>query len=164
MSERVMFGNVFGEAHGGPSVSYDPGPLWEPRPRPLFDPEPDNDDGRTPKPSVPESVCGLGFIALVVFLIIQFSSDRDGAGGSGTEILALTPSTILARGYLRCGVRSQVGLAQLNYQGVWEGFEVDLCRGVAAGIFGKERFSSDRRSILAIDDLVMRESNKSPRR
>jgi len=43
-----------------------------------------------------------------------------------------------------CGITSQDGYATKNTLGQWEGFEVDLCRAVAAGIFGKDRFQGDR--------------------
>jgi len=51
-----------------------------------------------------------------------------------------TLSTILSRGRLKCGVMAQSGFAQQDEQGIWKGFDVDLCRAVAAGIFGKEMF------------------------
>jgi len=55
---------------------------------------------------------------------------------AGSETL----STTLRREYLKCGVMSQLGFAREDRQGIWEGFEVDLCRAVAAGIFGKDKF------------------------
>jgi len=51
-----------------------------------------------------------------------------------------TLSTIERRGRLICGVSTLRGFASKNKEGIWEGFEVDLCRAVAAGIFGKDKF------------------------
>jgi len=56
-----------------------------------------------------------------------------------------TLSTILRREYLKCGVMSQQGFAQQDPQGIWDGFEVDLCRVVAAGIFGKDSFGDGQK-------------------
>ena len=55
-----------------------------------------------------------------------------------------TLSAILNRGYLVCGVAFQEGFATISDKGSWVGFEVDLCRAVAAGIFGKDRFLVSR--------------------
>ena len=55
-----------------------------------------------------------------------------------------TISSILNKGTLTCGITSQQGYAMKNTQGQWEGFEVDLCRAVAAGIFGKDNFQGGR--------------------
>jgi ABC-type amino acid transport substrate-binding protein len=55
-----------------------------------------------------------------------------------------TLSLIRKRGYINCGVTLQQGYAWINAQGIWEGFEVDLCRAVAAGIFGKDGFDAAR--------------------
>ena len=44
---------------------------------------------------------------------------------------------IKARGKLRCGIYDNVpGLATLDDKGRWQGFDVDYCRAVAAGLFG----------------------------
>jgi general L-amino acid transport system substrate-binding protein len=55
-----------------------------------------------------------------------------------------TLSTILNRGSMVCGVTFKEGFATINDKGYWEGFEVDLCRAVAVGIFGKGRFQGSR--------------------
>lgn len=43
--------------------------------------------------------------------------------------------SILARGHLRCGVRSRPGFAE-HVNGVWKGLDVEMCRAIAAGLFG----------------------------
>jgi general L-amino acid transport system substrate-binding protein len=54
-----------------------------------------------------------------------------------------TLGQILNRGYLRCGIPNQEGYGMKDpVTGVFVGFEVDLCRAVAAGIFGRESFGN----------------------
>lgn len=44
---------------------------------------------------------------------------------------------VKARGHLVCGVKESLpGFAIPNSKGVWEGFDVDVCRAVAAAVFG----------------------------
>jgi|SRR5579871_641642 len=44
---------------------------------------------------------------------------------------------IKAHGFLTCGVGANVpGFSQRDASGAWHGFDVDLCRAIAAGIFG----------------------------
>ena len=48
-----------------------------------------------------------------------------------------TLEAVKARGILRCGVITGLeGFGQVDANGVWSGFEIDLCRAVAAAIFG----------------------------
>lgn len=63
----------------------------------------------------------------------------------GAGILAATASAgsaatladVKAKGHLQCGVNTGLaGFASPNDQGQWTGFDVDLCRAVAAAIFG----------------------------
>ncbi|WP_458791767.1 amino acid ABC transporter substrate-binding protein [Yoonia sp. MH D7] len=50
---------------------------------------------------------------------------------------AATLDDVKARGALNCGVTTGlVGFAAPDANGVWEGFDVDMCRAVAAAIFG----------------------------
>ena len=50
---------------------------------------------------------------------------------------AATLDDVKARGSLNCGVTTGVpGFAAPDANGVWEGFDVDVCRAVAAAIFG----------------------------
>lgn len=46
-----------------------------------------------------------------------------------------TLSQVLRRGYLSCGVVDAPGFAQPDDKGLWRGFDVDLCRALAAAIF-----------------------------
>ncbi|SMY06392.1 amino acid ABC transporter substrate-binding protein [Flavimaricola marinus] len=50
---------------------------------------------------------------------------------------AATLDDVKARGTLNCGVTTGLaGFAAPNAEGVWEGFDVDLCRAVAAAVLG----------------------------
>lgn len=75
--------------------------------------------------------------------------------GSGIAA-AGTLDAILERGYLKCGVQAgHRGLAAPDYDGVWQGFDVDFCRAVAAAVLGDASqvmyVSSDRLS--GVDSL-----------
>jgi len=62
-------------------------------------------------------------------LAILFAS---GAAEAGERL-----DTIRQRGYLACGVGANVpGFSQPDGRGGWRGFDVDLCKAVAAAIFG----------------------------
>ena len=56
-----------------------------------------------------------------------------GVGNSGPTV-----DNIRQRGALRCGVQgpSNPGFGALDSRGVWQGFNIDLCRGIAALVFG----------------------------
>src|SRR4051812_2860264 len=64
---------------------------------------------------------------------------------SATASAQQTLDTIKARGQLVCGINTGVaGFALPDSRGVWQGLDVDLCRGLAAAIFGdpaKVRFA-----------------------
>lgn len=48
-----------------------------------------------------------------------------------------TLQAVRDRGFLICGATSPLpGFAQQDAQGRWSGFDVDLCRGIAAAVFG----------------------------
>ena len=50
---------------------------------------------------------------------------------------AQTLQTVRDRGFLICGATSPLpGFAQQDAEGRWSGFDVDLCRGIAAAVFG----------------------------
>jgi general L-amino acid transport system substrate-binding protein len=50
---------------------------------------------------------------------------------------AATLDTVRERGFLVCGATNPLpGFAQQDAQGRWSGFDVDLCRAVAAAVFG----------------------------
>jgi general L-amino acid transport system substrate-binding protein len=56
---------------------------------------------------------------------------------ASTSASAQTLETVRERGFLICGATSALpGFAQQDAQGRWSGFDVDLCRGVAAAVFG----------------------------
>ncbi len=59
------------------------------------------------------------------------------AGLAAGAASAATLDDVKARGNLNCGVStSLVGFAAPDANGTWEGFDVDMCRAVAAAIFG----------------------------
>jgi general L-amino acid transport system substrate-binding protein len=48
-----------------------------------------------------------------------------------------TLDTVRSRGYVQCGVNiGLAGFSQPDSKGVWRGIDVDLCRAVAAAVFG----------------------------
>jgi len=48
-----------------------------------------------------------------------------------------TLDTVRARGYVQCGVNTGLaGFSQPDSKGVWRGIDADLCRAVAAAVFG----------------------------
>jgi general L-amino acid transport system substrate-binding protein len=58
-------------------------------------------------------------------------------GAAGTAYAGKDLDTIKARGSLICGVSTGVaGFAAADTQGKWTGLDVDVCRAVAAAIFG----------------------------
>ena len=73
-----------------------------------------------------------------------------GSGGARAQAPASLPAqtqppqagavldTIRQRGTLRCGVQgpSNPGFGALDSRGVWQGFNIDLCRGIAALALG----------------------------
>ena len=57
----------------------------------------------------------------------------DEAASSGSTISTL--DTILARGYMKCGVKdSQFGMGYLNADGTYSGLDIEYCKAVAAAI------------------------------
>ena len=58
------------------------------------------------------------------------------AGGSGMDhdpAVSDTLSAVAARGMLNCGTTERAGFGVLSPDGTWSGFDVDICRAVAAG-------------------------------
>src|SRR4051794_5244679 len=56
---------------------------------------------------------------------------------SGAAQAGQTFDTVRSRGTLNCGVNVGVaGFSLPDSQGVWRGMDADLCRGVAAAMFG----------------------------
>lgn len=59
------------------------------------------------------------------------------AGLAAGVASAATLDDVKARGTLNCGVNTGLaGFAAPNAEGVWEGFDVDVCRAVAAAVLG----------------------------
>jgi general L-amino acid transport system substrate-binding protein len=59
------------------------------------------------------------------------------AGLAAGVASAATLEDVKARGSLNCGVSTGLaGFAAPNAEGVWEGFDVDVCRAVAAAVLG----------------------------
>ena len=59
------------------------------------------------------------------------------AGFAAGAAHAATLEDVMARGSLNCGVNTGlVGFAAPDANGVWDGFDIGLCRAVAAAIFG----------------------------
>ncbi|MGB1024186.1 MAG: transporter substrate-binding domain-containing protein, partial [Paracoccaceae bacterium] len=59
------------------------------------------------------------------------------AGMAAGMSQASTLDEVKARGSLNCGVTTGLtGFAEPNASGVWEGFDVAVCRAVAAAVFG----------------------------
>lgn len=66
---------------------------------------------------------------------VAMSAPADPPASAGQTIGA-----IMKRGQIACGVRAQtLGFAHVDGQGNWRGLDVDLCRAVAATIFGDAR-------------------------
>jgi general L-amino acid transport system substrate-binding protein len=55
----------------------------------------------------------------------------------GTATAQSTLDSVRARGYVNCGTNTGLaGFSQPDSKGVWRGVDVDLCRAVAAAVFG----------------------------
>ena len=70
---------------------------------------------------------GLGFIGAVCAIVLHTSPALAGK----------TLDTIKQRGQLVCGVNvGLAGFAAIDSQGKWNGFDVDICRAIAAAVLG----------------------------
>jgi len=59
------------------------------------------------------------------------------AAAPGPVFAQSTLDAVKAKGYLQCGVNTGLaGFSQPDSKGVWKGIDVDLCRAVAAAVFG----------------------------
>ena len=59
------------------------------------------------------------------------------AAAPGLVFAQATLDAVKAKGYLQCGVNTGLaGFSQPDSKGVWKGIDVDLCRAVAAAVFG----------------------------
>jgi general L-amino acid transport system substrate-binding protein len=56
---------------------------------------------------------------------------------AGTARSQSTLETVTKKGFVQCGVNvGLAGFSQPDSQGVWKGIDVDLCRAIAAAVFG----------------------------
>ena len=68
----------------------------------------------------------LTVVAAVAFLV-----------GAGPSVAGITLKAVKAKGYVQCGVHLGLpGFSNPNEKGQWVGIDVDVCRAIAAGIFG----------------------------
>lgn len=66
-----------------------------------------------------------------------YAQDRQGQAAPRTPFTISTLETVRARGYVICAAASPVpGFAQVSPEGLWSGFDIDICRAVAAAVFG----------------------------
>lgn len=74
------------------------------------------------------------FMRFVKPLLVVFSLTLVSLGGAAQ---AQTLDTIRERGFLVCGSSNPLaGFAQQDTNGRWSGFDVDICRALAAAVFG----------------------------
>ena len=67
------------------------------------------------------------FKRFFIFFIFHFFS---------LPVIAFTLDDVKSRGSLNCGVsETRVGFADISSDNIWIGFDVDMCRAVAAAIF-----------------------------
>jgi general L-amino acid transport system substrate-binding protein len=105
-------------------------------------------------PGIPASA-----LSVVILLLAIGAAEAAGAAAAAERLDA-----IKSRGFLTCGVGANVpGFSTRETSGAWHGFDVDICKAVAAGIFGdatKLRFKPiDTLVNFAADreiDLVLR--------
>jgi general L-amino acid transport system substrate-binding protein len=69
------------------------------------------------------------FLPLIMLLTLLFAG--------GHSVHAQTLNAVKERGTLNCGVgQGLLGFSSMDDKNVWTGFDVDICRAVAAAIFG----------------------------
>lgn len=70
---------------------------------------------------------GLSLVAVAITFVL----------GTGTSVAGITLDAVRAKGYVQCGVHLGLpGFSNPNAKGNWVGIDVDVCRAIAAGIFG----------------------------
>lgn len=75
------------------------------------------------------------FAALLLMVIAAFPAAGQTLNVPSPSISTL--QTVRDRGFLICGATNPLpGFAQQDEGGKWSGFDVDLCRGIAAAVFG----------------------------
>lgn len=77
-------------------------------------------------------------LALAFSLVSQPAVLAQGpAAETGVPFTISTLETVRARGYVVCAATNPLpGFAQVSPEGLWSGFDIDICRAVAAAIFG----------------------------
>jgi general L-amino acid transport system substrate-binding protein len=88
---------------------------------------------------------------------------------AGSALAQATLSSVQQKGYLTCGASSgSIGFGMPDAQGNWTGFDVDLCRAIAAAIFDdptKVRFiplnAKDRFTALQVGEVDVLSRNST---
>ncbi|WP_404404262.1 amino acid ABC transporter substrate-binding protein [Pelagibacterium halotolerans] len=83
----------------------------------------------------------LAALYAVVAIALPAAAQEASVGGeteaAATPFTISTLETVRTRGYLICATsQPMAGFAQVSSEGLWSGFDVDICRGVAAAVFG----------------------------
>lgn len=89
------------------------------------------------------------------------------ASGLGGSVLAQTLEAVQERGELVCGVNNQLpGFGNVNDEGEYTGFDVDMCRAVAAAVFGDPDAvqyqyvtAANRQSVIQAGEIDMMSRN-----
>ncbi|HUO21622.1 MAG TPA: amino acid ABC transporter substrate-binding protein [Caulobacteraceae bacterium] len=92
----------------------------------------------------------LGAVAAAIGLCLWLGACGRSDDGGASDLAALQPTPAAAQGAtlarvkarrrLRCGVSDdKPGFSQRNLTGQWRGFDVDMCRAVAAAVLGDSR-------------------------
>ena len=92
-------------------------------------------------------IVGIFLGAIATYLLVPNAPETvatppaasSGASQTAPDAAGLTLKAIKARGYLQCGVSQGLpGFSNPDDKGNWTGIDVDLCRAVAAAIFGDD--------------------------
>ncbi|WP_164730462.1 amino acid ABC transporter substrate-binding protein [Pelagibacterium montanilacus] len=105
-------------------------------------------------------------IGLVAYLVPVAASAQSN-GESETPFVISTLDQVRTRGYVICGASRPIpGFAQVSPEGLWSGFDVDVCRAVSAAVFGdpsrvefRPLAGDGRFAQLAMGDLDMMARN-----
>ena len=145
------------DARVAPSASHD----FDPEAPPTNNDKATSDRSERPKAyappawfyAVPITLFAIATSALVVGSIALARANQNGSNNvEGPEGEPMKPSSpdflegsktidqIIERGMLRCGVRAVPLFAEIDGTGVPQGLDVDLCRAVAAALFGRESY------------------------
>lgn len=82
----------------------------------------------------------LAFLALACVTVLGSAGIAFGQGSSQAQLGPITQA-VIKRGELICGANKAglAGFATVNAAGDWQGFDVDICRAVAAAILGDSK-------------------------